>query len=238
MNRWGAHGPVIGVASSIVSLILFATLLAPGTAVAGAFKCDSHWLYEDDEDQLRATAEAALPKSARLETVAPCRYLNSAHAWISTRKATSAEGVQQWWEITCWRRALRWQCDPPEFNQLILLSLAVEGGDRQTALSFNKDTTLDRARVLATRAIDIYVDPTSRLPECASGKLNDSKLVDLRRDNLPPTDKGPIQASVSRDARGESVWLHDVDVEIAFPAGGTGASDRAPSCWNVVIVVG
>ena len=90
----------------------------------------------------------------------------------------------------------------------------MSGSERQIALSFDKDTTLDRARMLASRAIEIYMDPTSRLPECASGKLNDSKLVDLRRDNLPPTETGPIQVSVSRNDRGEAVWLHDVDVEI------------------------
>jgi hypothetical protein len=59
VNRWGVYGAVIGVASSIVALMLFVTLLGPGKAVAGAFKCDSHWLYEDDEHQLRAVAGAA-----------------------------------------------------------------------------------------------------------------------------------------------------------------------------------
>jgi hypothetical protein len=96
VRRLGVYVLVTWIARSIAAALLLVAAVAPGKAFAGAFKCDSHWLYEDDEDQFRAVAEAALPKSARLEIVAPCRYLNSAHAWIITRKATSAEGVQQW----------------------------------------------------------------------------------------------------------------------------------------------
>jgi hypothetical protein len=122
----GVCVPVIWVASSIIGFVFFATAVGPEKAVAGAFKCDSHSLSQDDEDSLRAAAQAVLPKSARLAAISPCRSLGSAHAWIDTRKTTSAEGVQ-WWEFTCWRPALRRQCDPPEFNQLIVLPLTVGG---------------------------------------------------------------------------------------------------------------
>lgn len=69
---------------------------------------ENWWLYEDDEMALRVAALKVLPKSVHIDDVAPCRNPHSAHAWISTKRGTSKEGIQQWYELKMPSGA--WQC--------------------------------------------------------------------------------------------------------------------------------
>jgi len=92
VKRSHVHAVSALCAAGYVALSLLAMAFVPASAVAGAYKCDSRSLYEDDEDRLRDAAEEVPPKSAHISTVAPCRYLTSAHAWIETRKVTSRGG--------------------------------------------------------------------------------------------------------------------------------------------------
>jgi hypothetical protein len=87
-----------GIGTAFALAVLFGAAV-PKSASAGAFKCENRWLYEGDEMALRVAALKVLPKSTHLEEVAPCRNPDSAHAWISTKKGTSKEGVQQWYEF-------------------------------------------------------------------------------------------------------------------------------------------
>ena len=185
---------------------------------------------------LRVAALKVLPKSTHLEEVAPCRNPDSAHAWISTKKGTSKEGVQQWYEFTCRRKAQLWNCEAPEFKQMINTSLTVDGTSHEVELSFEKDISLGRARVLASRAIVIYRDPTSRLPDCQTDKSKQSDPFSLyQRDGLA-LDKDPIHISVERDAGHEAVVLEDVAAIIGFAAASDDASGSAV-CWDDYIVL-
>jgi hypothetical protein len=208
----------------------------PGVASAGAFKCENWWLYEDDEIRLRAAALRALPKHVHLDEVGPCRNPDSAHAWTSTKKVASIEGVGQWYEFTCRRDAQWWICDPPEFRQSINLMLPVRGASRLVALSFDREFSLSRARELAQTALEIYGDPSARLPQCENGGVKKSDLVDLRNDQLPSTDK-PTEVRVSHEGLAESAWLPDVFVSIQFPTAADGSSTAEEMCWNIVIVL-
>jgi hypothetical protein len=221
----------------IVALfIVLAWVAAPRMATAGMLKCEAHSLSMEDEASVRAKARAILPKRARIETVGACRNPNSARAWISTRKTTSAEGVQQWWEFACQRETVVWGCDAPEFKQSIELTLDVEDHARQIELSFDQGTALELARSLVKRALMIYADPAARLPSCSSEASGAPAREELNLRNPFAAGWKSTEVSVSRDAAGHSVWLHDVSVEIGFP-GSAGEAGVQGLCWDEVIVV-
>jgi hypothetical protein len=211
-------------------------LAVPKSASAGAFKCEDRFLDAIDEMRLRRAALKVLPKSVHLDEVGPCRNPDSAHAWISTKKIASLEGVGQWYEFTCRRDAQWWICDPPEFRQSINLLLPVRGASRLVELSFDREFSLARARELARQALEIYVDPSVRLPECENGGVKRSDLVDLRNEQLPSTDKA-TEVRVSHEGLAESAWLPDVFVSIQFPIAADGAGTAEDMCWNIVIVL-
>jgi hypothetical protein len=220
-----------GVAAALAVLL---GVGVPGSASAGAYKCEDRSLDDIDEMQVRAAALRVLPKAAHLGEVVPCRNPDSAHARIPTKKILSIEGVLQWYEFTCFREAQPWKCDAPEFNQSITYALVVNGVSRVVALSFDKEFSLARARELSQKALEIYVDPTLRLSECELGGVKKPDLVDLRNGNLPPADT-PIDVNVNHEETAEAVWLRDVEVEIRFPPVAHG-SDAAELCWNDIIV--
>jgi hypothetical protein len=93
----GVCVPVIWVASSIIGFVLFATAVGPEKAVAGAFKCDSHSLSQDDEDSLRAAAQAVLPKSARLAAISFRQIPLARRAPVGTMLSSSLRGKEDGW---------------------------------------------------------------------------------------------------------------------------------------------
>jgi hypothetical protein len=220
---------------TVFAVIVLLEVSAPQFASAGAYKCEDLFLDDLDEMQLRAAALRALPKAVHLAEVVPCRNPDSAHSWVSTKKVTSPEGVQQWYEFTCRRNVQPWNCDPPEFKQAITYSLKVGVVSRVIALSFDKEFSLSRARALSRKALEIYVDPTVRLAECELGGVRRPDLVDLRNGNLPAAD-APTDVNVNHEGTAEAVWLRDVDVEIQFPPviGNEGSSEEL--CWNDIIL--
>jgi hypothetical protein len=223
-----------GIGAALAVAILLG-LAVPESASAGAYKCEDRFLEVIDEMQLRAAALKVLPKSVHLDKVGPCRNPDSAHARISTKKVLSIEGVQQWYEFTCWRVAQPWKCDPPEFKQLIAYTSAVRGIRRRVALSFDRDVSLARARVLSQRALEIYADPAILLSECEIGGIKRADLVDLRNGPLPSTNK-LIDVRVSHEGLGDSAWLPDVSLSIQFSTTTDGAGNAEEMCWNQVIV--
>jgi len=174
----------LGIGAALILAVLLGVGV-PGSASAGAYKCEDRFLDDIDEMQLRAAALRVLPKSTHLDAVVPCRNPDSAHARISTKRVASIEGVQQWYEFTCSRESQPWRCDPPEFKQAITYSLKVGGVSRVVALSFGKEFSLSRAQSLSQKALEIYTDPTVRLPECEIGGVKRPDLVDLRNGELP-----------------------------------------------------
>jgi hypothetical protein len=223
----------IGVA---ITLAVLLGVAMPGVAQAGMRKCEDHFLDADDEMQLRAAALKVLPKSVHLDEVGACRNPRSADAWISTRKSTSIEGVQQWYEFTCSRMSQPWKCDPPEFKQSFAMSVKVAGVLHSVELSFGKESSLERARVLATRAIEVYFDPTSLLPACGVRDLNEADRLRAQSRLSPlPLGGDAIHVSVSNEAK-DSVALDDVDVKIDFRPSAD-ATGSEPVCWWQLIVV-
>jgi hypothetical protein len=223
----------VGIGAAIALAVLLEVALSK-SASAGAYKCEDRFLDDLDEMQVRAAALRVLQKSTHLDSVVPCRNPDSAHARIFTKKILSIEGVQQWYEFTCFREAQPWKCDPPEFNQSITFALEVNGVSRLVALSFDEHFSLARARVLSQKALEIYMNPTLRLPQCELGGVKKPDLVDLRNGNLPTAD-APIDVNVNHEETAEAVWLRDVDVEIQFPPV-TDGSDAVQLCWNDIIV--
>jgi hypothetical protein len=221
-------------AGVVAALAFLLAVAVPQSAFAGAYKCEDRFLNDVDEMLLRAAALRILPKSTHLDSVVPCRNPDSAHARISTKKIISIEGVQQWYEFTCSREEQPWKCDPPEFNQSITFALEVNGVSRLVALSFDEHFSLARAQVLSQKALEIYVNPKLRLPQCELGGVKKPDLVDLRNGNLPAADAA-IDVNVNHEQTAEAVWLRDVDVEIQFPPA-TNESNAAELCWNDIIV--
>jgi hypothetical protein len=220
----------------VIALLLWAILGVPGMAAATEPKCASHSLNRDDQSQAMAVARAALPHSVGLFISAMCWNPQDAYAWMQTRRSMTAQGVEQWSELSCQREELEWQCDPAKLKQLIKLPLAIDNQLHDLELSLGKDTTLERARVLAARALNTYTDPDSRLPGCEIAGPKDRGLVNVHRGSRLPSDGKPIHVSLSRDGLIETVFLDDVSVAIEFPASDEAATPQA-SCWNDIVVV-
>jgi hypothetical protein len=226
-------GPGIGAAFAFI--VLFGAA-APDVASAGAFKCENWWLYEDDEMALRVAALKVLPRSVHIDDVAPCRNPHSAHAWISTKRGTSKEGIQQWYEFTCRREAQPWKCDQPEVKQLIATTVFVGGVSHPVELSFDKESSLKRAHVLASRAIEVYLDPASQLPSCGVSSLEEGYFLRAQSSLSPlPSGGKAIHVSVSNQAK-DSVALDDVNVRIDFRPTADAAGSEAVCWWQVVVV--
>jgi len=223
-----------GVAAALAFLLGVAV---PGVGHAGMRKCEDHFLDADDDMRLRAAALKVLPKSAHLDEVGACRNPRNAYAWISTKKGTSIEGVQQWYEFPCSRQAQPWQCDAPEFKQLITLSLRAGDVTRQITLSFGQQTSLERAKLLAVRALIIYADPTSRLPSCLSDDSKDEHWLTLHWQYRHPVESDPVHVSVSRNEKIDTVSLDDVSVNIGFPVGPDETAAPSDPCWNEFVIV-
>ena len=235
ISRGDLEGHVVARPLCTIAL-LWVILGVPGMVVAAELKCASHSLNRDDQSRVTAVARATLPHSVRLFISGMCWNPQNAYAWMETRRSINGQGVQQWWELSCGREQLEWQCDPAKFKQLIKLSLAIDNQLHELELSLDKGTTLERARLLAARALNTYTDPDSRLPGCEIAGPKDRGLVDVHRGNQLPSGGKPIHVSLSRDGLVETVFLDDVSVAIEFPANTDDATPQA-SCWNDVVVV-
>jgi hypothetical protein len=226
----------LGCVAALTVAVLFG-LTAPGVGQAGRRKCEDRFLDADDEMQLRAAALKVLPKSAHLDEVGACRNPRNAYAWISTKKGTSIEGVQQWYEFPCSRKAQPWQCDPPEFKQLITVSLLAGDVTRQVTLSFDHQTSLERATLLAERALTIYADPTARLPSCLSDDSKDERWLILHWQYRHLVESDKARVSVSRNEKFDTVSLDDVSVDIGFPVAPDETAAPSGPCWNEFVIV-
>jgi len=221
----------------VFALSVLLGVAVPGVGHAGMRKCEDHFLDADDEMRLRAAALRVLPRSAHLDEVGACRNPRNAYAWISTKRGTSIEGVQQWYEFPCLRKAQPWQCDAPEFKQLITVSLRAGDVTRQITLSFGQQTSLERAKLLTVRALTIYADPTSRLPSCLSDDSNDEHWLTLHWQYRHPVESDPVHVSVSRNEKIDTVSLDDVSVNIGFPVGPDETAAPSGPCWNEFVIV-
>jgi hypothetical protein len=144
--------------------------------------------------------------------------------------------VQQWWAASCRRDESTWTCDPREFKQFIAEDLAV--GDRSHAveLSFGPGIPLARARSLASRALSIYADTSSRIRDCGSIEKSGTEPVESHRHDKRTNPAEPFHVNVLRDGLMDSVWLDDVDVRISFDATNDPAGEHSP-CWLNIVVV-
>jgi hypothetical protein len=103
-------------------------------------------------------------------------------------------------------------------------------------LSFDKDSSLEYVRVLAARAIEIYADPASRLPECGRKQPKESDQLGKWDHHDPlPTGDTAIRITVSSDAK-YSVDLDDFGIRIEFRQTAAAASFEA-ECWGLYIIV-
>jgi hypothetical protein len=209
----------------------------PDATIAGAIQCESHSLNRDDQSRVEAVARTVLPRSARLSISAACRNPRDARAAVATLKSITSDGVDQWWQVLCRREEFEWQCDPAEFKQLIKLSLSIGDQSHEVELSFDKRTPLQRAEILAARALNIYADPDSRLPGCEIAGFKDRALVDVHRGDALPAGSRAVHLTLSSDGVIESIFLDDVQVVIEFPADRDGAAKPQASCWNDAVVV-
>jgi hypothetical protein len=225
----------LGIGAGFALAVLLGVAV-PRVAQAGMRKCEEHFLDADDDMRVRAAALKVLPKSAHLDEVGACRNPRSADAWISTKKVTSTERVQQWYELTCSRTGQPWKCDPPEFKQSFAMSVEVAGASHFVELSFGKESSLERARVLASRAVEAYLDPTSQLPSCGASSVEEAYRLRAQSSLSPlPSGEKAIHVSVSIDAN-DTVDLDDVEVRIDFRPGAEAAGPEAVCWWQLIVV--
>ena len=225
----------LGIWAALALAVVFG-IAVPRVGQAGMLKCETDWLYDYDEMALRAAALKVLPKSVHLVVTGACRNPDWAYGFIETKKITTQEGVQQWWQFNCQREPRMWKCEQPEFKQLFALSVSIAGVSHLVELSFGKESSLERVRDLASRAIEVYADPVSRLPACGTKGLKESDQLGKWDHHGPlPTGDNAIHISVSSDAK-DSVDLDDVDVRIEFRPTADTAGFEA-ECWWIVVIV-
>jgi hypothetical protein len=219
-----------------IALAVVLGIAAPGVGHAGMLKCEDHFLEDIDEMQLRAAAIKVLPRSVHIVVTGACRNPGWAYGFIETKKTTTPEGVRQWYELICRRMAQPWQCEPPEFKQLFVIEASIGGVLHPVELSFGKDTSLELARVLAPRAIDVYAESDSRLPSCGVSEPKESDLLRAKHNHQSlPAGKEVVHVSVADDPK-LSVTLDDVDVAIDFKSPGHARGLEAVCWWDVIVV--
>jgi hypothetical protein len=200
-------------------------------------RCESRWLPRDDETRLLVAATAVLPSSVEPHVSGRCRNPDGARAWISTHPIKTPQDVRQWWQFTCRREKRDWECDQPEFNQLVDIKLVVGGTRRHVELSFDKDVSLDRAQSLSSEALALYADPRSRLHWCSENIPLDSDWETVRRRNPLPAGNRPIRINVYFDGDVGAVAFTDVRVEVRLSPGIRDTPGSPIACWNQWIVV-
>jgi hypothetical protein len=226
---------------TLAALLAPAALLgepaAPGSAAGEAVKCESRVLQHEDEQSLITAAKAMLPRDIESFVTHPCRNPVSAHAGIVTAHFKTHGGVMQWWELACRRGSAAWTCHSLQSKQFIDARLLVGGRLRRVALTFDKDTALDRAQQLTSQALTIYTDPASRLPWCAREEEPlDSDWQVLRQRHPLPAGSKTLLVNVALDGDTGSVTLADIQVEIQIPVDRKESPGGAAKCWNVWIV--
>jgi hypothetical protein len=227
-SRWGVL--------LLPAAVLAAIAAQPVPSVAAQMDCASDSLTREDIARAQAVARPALPARVHLDITFACWNPDQAFAEVATRKTQTPEGVQQWWAVACHRDTSTWACDPPEFKQFIAVNLAVKDQSHAVALSFGQGIPVARARLLASRALSIYVDPTSRIRDCSSIEESGTGPVASHRSDKRASPAEPFHVNVIRDGLMDSVWLDDVDVKISFGAATKPAGEQSP-CWQNVVIV-
>jgi hypothetical protein len=230
-TRWLVYLP-----TGIALAFLLLQIAGSGVARAQNLLCASHSLNRDDAGRLKVAARAVVPKPAHVLVTDACVNPGHALGFLETQKILTAEGVQRWWDLICRRDSQEWSCDPPDFKQVFAMSVSVGGVAHPVELSFDKESSLGHARALASRAIEIYLDPTSQLPSCgeSGAKEPDSLRAQSNLSPLPSGEKA-IHVSVSSEAK-DSVDLDDVDIRIDFRSGADAAGSEAVCWWQWVVV--
>jgi hypothetical protein len=224
------------LAALLAPAALLGELAAPRSAAAEVLKCESRVLLHADEQSLITAAKALLPRDVEPFVTHPCRNSGSARAGIVTAHFKTHGGVMQWWELACQRGSAAWTCDSLQPRQFINSRLPVGGRLRRVALTFDKDTALDRAQQLSTQALTIYADPASRLPWCAREEPLDSDWRVLRQGHPLPAGNQILLVNVALVGDTAIVALADIQVEIQFPVGRKESAGGAAKCWNVWVV--
>jgi hypothetical protein len=220
----------LGIGSALAVAVLSGV---PRMAHGQVLICARHTLSRDDANRLKVAASAVVPKSAHVWVEGACVNSGRALGFVETQKVVTAEGVQQWWTMQCRRKSKSWQCDEPTFKQFFATRLDVAGKSRPVELSFDQAPSLVHVRMLASRAIEVYADPDSRLPECGSKNPKESdQLRNWGHYNPLPTNNDVIHLSVSQD----SVEFDDFAVRIDFRSSADTSSFEA-ECWGLYIIV-
>jgi hypothetical protein len=205
-------------------------------AVGQMLRCASHSLSVQEIARAEAVARAALPSSVRLVATGACWNVDFARVELDTPTVVTPERVKQNWTVWCQRDESTWACEPPEFKQAILVTLPVGNKTRRVELHFDKLTSLPRARALAERTLALYADPTSRVPTCGNGDV-ENPPSDPHRDTASFARADPIRVTVSRRDSTDSVELEDVYREFEFRAASEDPELQQVTYWLDVIVV-
>jgi hypothetical protein len=224
-----------GIGAAFTLAILLGVAV-PGIGRAQILRCEIRTLQPSDERHLVASARASFPPGLEAFVTHPCRNGSSALAGVVTEHVKESNGVLHWWELSCRRDTEDWKCDPAEFKQFVNTTLLIRGRPRQVAISFGKVATLSQVRQLAFDAINLYLDPASRVRPCSIDVIESRWAIIRARDKLPGP-KQPIHVAAIVDADVSSVMLSDVDVEIRLSRSDGPVSNRTTACFYELVVV-
>jgi hypothetical protein len=227
----------------LLSLSCLAGLLFPvSQAQAGTRICRSRLTDSHDRDLLRAAMQQVMPPGVPSEGIPDvCRNPGSANAWMSTWARLRSDGVTEWWDIDCQRsKTQQWACESPVHRQLVWVYGEVGGILRRLEVSFDDASGLNRARLLAVRAMQIIQDPASApISACGSRSSEDNRSEWEKAQHayaLTPQDRA-IELSVESDEDGVvDVTRGGVGLGLRF-TDGSGGTSSSRVCWAMWIVV-
>jgi hypothetical protein len=220
----------------LAAIVLAGAAAHPIPSVAAEMDCASQSLNRQDIAEVEAAARRTLPASGHLQVTDACWNPDHSRAEVTTPKVRTPEGVQQWWAASCQRNEATWTCEPREFKQFIAEDLAIGDQSHAVQLSFGQGIPVARARSLASRALSIYADTSSRIRDCGNIEKRAPEPVESHRHDKRANPAEPFHVNVIRDGLMDSVWLDDVDVKISFDATNDPAGEHSP-CWLNIVVV-
>jgi hypothetical protein len=228
----------IGVGAVLVICAVIG-LATPGSAIARIGKCKGS-ITGADESRLLEAARNVLPPNTEPVVANVCPMAKGMSAEITTLRIPDNPGTTHWWVTSCMREDREWMCGPVEFEREIEQRLVVDGIERHVAITIDKDTPLESAKSLVTRAIRLYADPASQVPYCGGIVESESRWRLLREHHPLPNGEARIPVAVTQQVTmgivlfNEVIQPDDVKIRIQVRIEGPNSANMVLPCYGAI----
>jgi len=219
------------------SALLTAAFLVPPDAAAHIARCNSPALLPGDEERVTVAARRILPPNVEPVVSRRCVLQNRAYAEITTAKVPDGPGTTHWWVADCHRELGDWICNPAQFMREIVQRLVINGKALEVSITMDSGTPIEAAQSIVTRALELYLSPSSTLPYCGGLEGGESRWRGLRVLKLLPSGEARIPVVVQQFVKtavvlfDEIIRPDDMKIQLQFPIGSEN-QDSTRACWS------